>query len=216
MLTPRQMWACALLLPPIAFLSLSIAVWPAPRALQGWANLILIFSPFTVSPIAAAVPYSVYCVVTGISRRQSGELAPHLSKALACAVFTVLTIIAFKSAFSLRHQAFVEASHIGDNIVQALRQYRDDHGRYPDHLDQLVPEFIEEIPYTGMIGYPRFGYQKDYQWLRPQPGEYELSIACPLGLFNWDIFIYCPSEVYPDHIWGNPLERIGRWAYMHE
>ena len=216
MLTQRQLWACAVLLPAIAYLSMSMVIWSTPRSFGGDAIKLLLLSPFVVSPIVAAVPYSIYCVVQGIIQRKEGEFLTHLSRSLACFSFTLLTIVALRSWILHRHQAFVRASEIGDEVVQAISRYRNVKGEYPDHLDQLVPEMIDEIPYTGMMGYPQFDYQKDYQYSWSVPGQYELYIHCPLGLMNWDRFMYWPSEVYPDYIHGNRLERIGRWAYVHE
>ena len=36
------------------------------------------------------------------------------------------------------------------------------------------------------------------------------------GNINFDRFIYWPSEQYPNRIQGNGVERIGKWAYVHE
>lgn len=45
---------------------------------------------------------------------------------------------------------------------------------------------------------------------------WELSIACSTGFLNWDVFFYWPSQQYPEHIYGGSVERMGRWAYVHE
>jgi hypothetical protein len=45
---------------------------------------------------------------------------------------------------------------------------------------------------------------------------WELRIPCSLGILNWDVFFYWPSERYPERIYGGSTERIGRWAYVHE
>lgn len=46
--------------------------------------------------------------------------------------------------------------------------------------------------------------------------EWELRIPCSSGVLNWDIFLYRPNESYPDYIYGGYVERIGKWAYVHE
>jgi hypothetical protein len=45
---------------------------------------------------------------------------------------------------------------------------------------------------------------------------WELRVPCPIGLLNWDVFFYWPSETYPDYAYGGSVERIGGWAYVHE
>jgi len=41
-------------------------------------------------------------------------------------------------------------------------------------------------------------------------------IETPSGGFNWDIFIYFPSQNYPEYKYGGFLEKVEDWAYVHE
>ena len=50
--------------------------------------------------------------------------------------------------------------------------------------------------------------------LRDSP--WELRIQCPSGIINWDVFFYWPTERYPEEIYGGWVEKIGKWAYVHE
>jgi hypothetical protein len=36
------------------------------------------------------------------------------------------------------------------------------------------------------------------------------------AVLNWDTFIYFPNQRYPDVGYGGWIERIDRWAYVHE
>lgn len=45
---------------------------------------------------------------------------------------------------------------------------------------------------------------------------WELRIPCSRGMGNWDVFFYWPTENYPTRKYGGGIERIGRWAYVHE
>ena len=45
---------------------------------------------------------------------------------------------------------------------------------------------------------------------------FELTVPCSIGLLNWDVFVYWPSEEYPDHMYGGWVERVEGWAYVHE
>lgn len=50
--------------------------------------------------------------------------------------------------------------------------------------------------------------------LRDSP--WELRIPCALGILNWDVFFYWPTERYPEQLYDGGIERIGHWAYVHE
>ena len=50
--------------------------------------------------------------------------------------------------------------------------------------------------------------------LRDSP--WELRIQCSSGMVNWDVFFYWPTERYPEEIYGGWVEKIGKWAYVHE
>ena len=50
----------------------------------------------------------------------------------------------------------------------------------------------------------------------PYGAPYELRLACPSALINWDVFVYWPGGDSPDHMHGGYVERIGAWAYVHE
>jgi hypothetical protein len=217
MSTTAQMWLWAMLLPPIMLLSQSMCVWPAPRILGVVALSLLWVSVFTVWLFLAALPASVYFGVTGlIYRKLDGELLRRTSLAASCLCFIGLWILAVRSSNALRHQAFVKASRVGDRVVLALAQYRIEKGEYPSSLEQLIPGYLQEIPYTGMIAYPEFRYRKDSNDIQTSPGSFELRIDCTSGVINFDRFIYWPAGTYPDRIQGNGVERIGKWAYVHE
>ena len=212
-----QTWLWAILLPAITFLSQDMCVWPAPRFLGVLALMLLSVSVFMVFLFLAAFPALGYFAITSLVYwKKDGEFVRRISLALSCLCFVGLSILAIGSANSLRHRAFVQASRVGDRVVQALARYRDDKGEYPDRLDRLIPGYLEEIPYTGMIAYPEFSYRKDRHDIQPSPGSFELRIDCTSGGINFDRFIYWPSERYPDRIQDNGVEQIRKWAYVHE
>lgn len=48
-----------------------------------------------------------------------------------------------------------------------------------------------------------------------QGAAWELRINCPTGLLNHDIFVYWPTQEYPQHLYGGRAELIDGWAYVH-
>jgi hypothetical protein len=173
--------------------------------------------PLTIFFVLFAIPAALIFPIIGlVKRKKDGEAVRGISKAIACLCFVGFWFLAAGASESIRHRSFVAASYVGDRIVHALSEYRDKNGEYPTQLGQLVPGYLDAMPYTGMIGYPEFSYDKDHNDLETKPGEYELRIDCTSGALNWDRFIYWPSEKYPDRIQGNGVERIRAWAYVHE
>jgi hypothetical protein len=39
---------------------------------------------------------------------------------------------------------------LGSSVVSALEKYNQDHGTYPDVLEQLLPDYMSEIPKSTM------------------------------------------------------------------
>lgn len=212
-----QLWLWAVVLPAVTLFAQSMCVWPAPRFLGDVALILLSVSLATLFLLLAAIVGSIYFSATSLLYcRRRGEFLRRASLALGCLCFIVLSILAIGAANALRHRAFVRGSRAGDRIARALGRYRSDHGEYPDRLGQLIPGYLNEIPYTGMIAYPEFSYRKNYNDIEKKPGSYELRINCTSGGINFDRFIYWPSETYPDRIQDNGVERIRHWAYVHE
>jgi hypothetical protein len=215
--TTKKFWLWAAVLPVIVFVGETMCLWPWPRFLGPATIGLLFLAPFSslLLPCAAVAAFA-YPIIGLVRRNRKGETARAISKSVACVSFVALWILAVGTSRSIRHRSFVAASSEGDRIVRALSQYRAKNGGYPERLDELIPGYIDAIPYTGMIGYPSFRYIEGHNDLESKPGEYELRIDCTSGGINFDRFIYWPSEKYPDRIQGNGVERIRCWAYVHE
>lgn len=212
-----QPWLLAILLPGLTLLGQHMCVWPAPRFLGPVAYFLLCMSPSAGLLFLVALPLSIYLLAVGlINWRVDGELVRQASRALACACFAGLWILSIRRAISLRRRAFLRASHVGDRIVRAIAQYRNDKGEYPDRLEELIPAYLERVPYTGMIAYPTFDYARDRNDIQVVAESYDLRIWCSCHPVNFDRFLYWPSETYPDRIQDKPVERIRQWAYVHE
>ena len=51
---------------------------------------------------------------------------------------------------SIRHQAFLRSAY----VALAVERYRQTHGRWPDSLAALAPEFVKELPADPYSGSP--------------------------------------------------------------
>lgn len=126
-------------------------------------------------------------------------------------LFTHLERSRYKRIF---RDSFTAVTIRVQNLISAIEAYKEAKGNYPSDLKSLVPEFISEIPNTGLAGYPTFEYRKaDTTTIFKQ---YELLIKTPSGGINWDVFVYWPEGNYPEYFYGGYPERIEEWVYVHE
>ena len=213
----RKFWLWAFAFLALLFLGQDMCLWSAPRILRYPSFFLLFASVMTVFLFLAAIPAALYFSVRAfILRKDRPSRLAYLSQSAACLTFAALWIAIMLWSHPRRSDAFARASEHGDTIVWALSKYRDDTGEYPGSLGKLVPVHLDQIPYTGLVGYPEFTYRKGYNDLRQVENSFELRISCPSGGINFDRFIYWPSERYPDRIQGNGIEKIGSWVYVHE
>lgn len=199
------------------FLAQDMCVWPWPSILQHPSMLLLQSSIFVVFFFLAALPAALFFGIRSVIRRKERDaFIADISRAAISIAFAVSFVLVMRLCYARRTTAFSRASTNGSQVVVALRQYRADRGAYPQDFGQLIPEYINALPYTGLVGYPEFTYRNGYNDIDKVDDSYELCINCTSGGINFDRFIYWPSEKYPDNIQGNWTEPIGSWVYVHE
>jgi hypothetical protein len=105
-----------------------------------------------------------------------------------------------------------------DEVIDAIEEYRDDHGEYPPSLDALVPDYLADAP--GI--FIKFGERLTYE---PKP-----SIGCEAAPFTFELYghdrsgihgqilRFCPEELgLPDKEGRDTApERINeRWIWLY-
>jgi hypothetical protein len=209
----------------------TMCVWPGPAwtGLDLLAQYCLVCSQFVyVLGFFGGLVLFLLWVMAWITRfpfpgRERSPRSLCLSNALGCLVLSVLLLGAGFLSHFIRNNGFARASRRGDRICAALARFEADNRFYPDRLRELVPAYIEEIPTTGLMGYPSFYYRKGppdeadraRSWW-PTMAGYELGIHCSRGWVNWDRFFYWPTEEYPGRVYGGSVQPVGAWAYVHE
>jgi hypothetical protein len=130
--------------------------------------------------------------------------------------------MSLKIPWKVRQAACKRVCQRAEPIIQAIESYRAQEDTYPKFLNDLVPNFLDSIPGTGLRGYPYFKYElldsnnRAYTYLYEEHNApYELKVDL-YRMFAWDSFFYWPSEDYPDVIYGGETEIINNWAYVHE
>jgi hypothetical protein len=128
-------------------------------------------------------------------------------------VIAALFVPAFVGSIRLRSFGFYLAARRAAPIVAAVERYVADRGGPPVNLGDLVPAYLPALPsrlpdlriIVGDKAREEFG-----------GNDWVLFTIVSSGLINWDQFIYYPNQQYPRTGHGGWLERIDRWAYVHE
>ena len=113
-----------------------------------------------------------------------------------------------------RSRAVARVVRDASSLTNAVRSYSAVHGGPPPDLAALVPQFLRDVPSTGMGAYPSFEYQVGER--APTGEAWAITVPTSLGILNWDLLLYLPSGKYPAYGYGGRLERFGDWAYVHE
>lgn len=115
---------------------------------------------------------------------------------------------------SLKWHAFHLLADRGKSLVNAIEEYEHATGALPRTLDQLVPDYLPDVPRTGMSAYPNYEYATE-SGMCPNDNAWNITILTG-EVLNFDMFFYCPKKNYPPDVGGNWVEAIGEWAYLHE
>jgi hypothetical protein len=113
----------------------------------------------------------------------------------------------------MRKEGFVRVAAQAQVVVDAVHDYVASHGRPPSRLSDVrdsIPEAVwSRVPSLHLLS-------EDISKRRFGGEDWVLVADVSTGILNWDLFYYAPSESYPRSIQGGWVERIGRWAYVHE
>lgn len=220
-MSTKLLWICVVVAPLSLLVVSTMCLWPGPRwkLLTEIAFMAIFAEPFLALALLAAIPVAIYFLISGaVKWRDREQSTRRLSRAIPYFCIGVLTWIVLWAGLRIRHAAFERASETGNEVVRAIDRYQRIEGAYPDNLERLVPKYLAQIPGTGLLGYPDFYYCKrgDPAVRTDGNAEYELGIRCGSGGINFDVFFYWPGQAYPDFVYGGGVERIGKWAYVHE
>lgn len=136
---------------------------------------------------------------------------------LCAAIYGGGYVVCTRMAVTMRHDAFVSLAERSMPLVHAIERYVGDTGSPPTTLEALVPEYINEVPNTGLRGYPAYQYEVGPDHERWYGNPWVLYVETPNGRFTFDKFLYLPLQNYPaGRAYSGWLEPIGRWAYVHD
>ncbi len=199
------MAVCFLTMPLL--MALMVSPLGGPAVFSAWCFIL----PGCMLVLFLLFVFGLYALVMLFFKNQRKSASSALLFSfLMCAAF----IAGLMVSHAIRYEAFRHLAIASRPVTDAIAAFEHKHGHPPDKLERIVPEFLPKIPGTGMSAYPEYDYHcpssedKEEAW--------ELSVQCPQGILNWDVFFYWPSKKYPHEIYGGYTERIGDWAYVHE
>jgi hypothetical protein len=129
-------------------------------------------------------------IIWSILRRSFAAIGLGIIVLVATPVGCVPGIMVFSAAEDRALGIFSDRSMV---LVRAIENYRSAFGHPPSKLADLIPQFLKELPGTGLPGYSEFYYA-------PEAGScsahnaWHLSIAVPE--FGVRYLIYCPMQDY--------------------
>jgi hypothetical protein len=173
------MWLYLLLGIIALFFSRNVCLFPSPRFLGEPAKHLVVMGILIESFVflVAFIMTIYYTIVVVIKIIQKKIKYLHVNKLAVSFVLFVLCILLTLITSKLLHNAFLRASLNGEKIINALSNYRKNTGEYPENLEKLIPDYMDDIPFTGLIGYPCFTYSKTKD-SDSQESSYELGVYC--------------------------------------
>lgn len=191
------------------------AMYTCHQGSGGEAVLLLLISVTLTLVLMAAAAAASLLDMTLPKEKRSGRWA----KALGGSALWLLSwgLATSMAGERLRLVPFDRAAQDAEPLVEAIHEYDRQHGSPPDSLADLVPEFISEVPGTGIPAFPKFSYERAAERRDLEP-TWLLYVSCYEGLLQSDVFLCYGDEDYSTAgpQWGGVVERLGRWAYVHE
>ncbi len=173
-----------------------------------WGQMVYLFPLLMAIP---AIPVLIVCLAFSKIRRRS------LLLLIVCILYVPCCLggsILGKNVRRAGMQAFAERSR---TLIAAIEKYERDHAAAPSSLNDLIPDYLDAVPSTGMMAYPEYHYYVGAEAQHPyDQNPWVLVVYTPGGGINFDMMLYFPRQNYPKHGYGGWLEPIDNWAYVHE
>ena len=169
---------------------------------DGWATPLLLFYAFAW---CLAFPVGFGLVFAASTRAWAVRLV-----LLGCWSL-LLFVLSMLGGGALRMHGFALAAERAEPLIAAIERYIADFGAPPSSLTVLVPRHLAALP----EGLPPLRIESDPNATHSGK-KWMLSAPCSSGPLNWDSFVYLPEQDYPAHFYGGSVQRMGKWAYVHE
>ena len=177
--------------------------WPSGYAV-GFGALFLLNVLF----LLVFLIYAVFKFFVG-DRYQLADQSKIYGIYLACFVLIgfVYGQFALEWANQVRLVRFEQFAEHNMNMVEIIYQYQADHdGTPPEHLNELVPEYLDE---KWWIGDEYLGMKIEFSAYEKLGDAWSLRLSSPVPFLDYAQFIYLSSQDYPQDV-----SRMGDWGYL--
>ncbi len=199
-----EAWAAGLVLPSVlACVSAMAGLFPIGSFLPESSIISPIGFLVAILFIVGAVP--VVAILAALVRRSWFPLGIGGIAFLGLLVGAVLSIGLYQALEGVALKLACDRSAI---LTQAIESYDRGYNRPPERLSELVPEFLVDVPSTGMAAHPSYRYGAD-SGPCSKASLWHLSVSV-----GADDLIYCPGQDYEKllHDASFEVSRIGTWA----
>jgi hypothetical protein len=123
---------------------------------------------------------------------------------------------------------YIRLTERAEPIIDALEAYHKERGAHPNALEELLPDYLAEVPLAGIRVCPEFIYlnrrevggrssDQPYRWMNSPNREvvtYDLSVSLHKlkighGIDMFYYLYYRPEEEYP-----SSHQRVSQWAIV--
>jgi len=171
--------------------------WPDPF-IRAAAFIILCVGTVTAAVFLAGC--LIYVTLLAAFRRR--PTAATLATAAYAAVYLSAAFIAVSLIRPLSAWAEGIVLENGDIVVQAMKDFEATYGAPPKQLSELTPQFLNQVPSTGLLGYPEFQLQNCEGKASDCFGDkWMLTVNSAEGSgldYGCDRYVFAPSGRYPD------------------
>jgi len=114
----------------------------------------------------------------------------------------------------MKMEALPKLAERSNTLIAAIKLYEQKEGAPPDTLAALVPEFIPNIPTTGIGVCPKYDYRSLTNNWAYGNNKWVLQVQGAGDPISFDTFIYLPMQDY-SILHETHIRKIGDWAYVH-
>lgn len=133
-----------------------------------------------------------------------------------CFAFVTGSLLGIWISFHVARMGWHQVTARAEALISAIHAYEQRSGAPPSSLELLVPSDLAEVPTTGLGNLAPFHYRRAEGTNLVMGDRWALRVNPPQIGLGFDTLFYIPSEQYPERGFGGRIERVGRWAYVHE
>ena len=146
----KPWWSRILVIPFLFVLFDYLAVAPKGSQIFLWFKL-----PIALGFLAAIIAFLVLPLLLFVQSLRKFALTWWFR----CLCFFAFSLLGITLGNKIRSSAFHDLAERSTPLVSAIERYIHDRGVPPESLNQLIPDYLSEIPNTGMMAYPEYQYE---------------------------------------------------------